>query len=175
MELPEVAELNMLSADAFANALAPLFEGAHRFLRRLADARPFDSDAALLAAAREVATMAPEEDVTQFLDGHPRIGARPVEMSAMSSAEQDDGALLDGVVATELAALNTAYEERFGFRYVIFVAGRPRAAVLPLMRAALGNQRTAELRRAVDDALTIAADRLRGVRATTRQPEGIGR
>ena len=33
--------------------------------------------------------------------------------------------------------LNDAYEARFGFRYCVFVAGRPRAALLPGMEAAL--------------------------------------
>ena len=33
-------------------------------------------------------------------------------------------------VASELARLNEAYERRFGFRYCVFVAGRPRAALL---------------------------------------------
>ena len=55
MDLPGADALNALSADAFADALAPLFEGAPRFLHRLAGARPFESDDALFAAAREVA------------------------------------------------------------------------------------------------------------------------
>lgn len=173
MELPEVAELNALSADAFTNALAPLFEGAPGFLHRMADARPFDSDAALLAAAHEVASVAPEDEVIELLDAHPRIGARPVEMSSLSSTEQEDGAILDALVETELNVLNTAYEERFGFRYVVFVAGRPRVAIVPLMKAALRSDRASELRRAVSDALAIAADRLQGARS--RQVEGISR
>ena len=40
-------------------------------------------------------------------------------------------------VAAELERLNDAYEARFGFRYCVFVAGRPREALLPGMAAAL--------------------------------------
>ena len=64
----------------------------------------------------------------------------------------------------ELAILNQIYEDRFGFRYVIFVAGRPKAEIVPLLEHALRNDREAELRRAVDDAIYIAGDRLRRLR-----------
>ena len=164
MDLPGVDALNALSADAFAVTLAPLFEGAPRFLRRLASARPFDSDEALFAAAREVAATAPQDELVELLDAHPRIGAVPGEMSELSRGEQDDGAGADVALAQELSDVNAAYEQRFGFRYVVFVAGRPRAEIVPLMEVALRNERDAELRRGIDDAIFIAADRLRSIR-----------
>ncbi len=164
MEIPAADALNALSDDAFAGALAPLFEGAPGFLRRLAMARPFDSDDAIFVAARETAAAAPEADLRELLDAHPRIGADPAAMSALSRGEQDDDAAGDEALAQELADLNAAYERRFGFRYVVFVAGRPRAAIIPLMEVALRNERDAELRRGVDDAIYIAADRLRSIR-----------
>ena len=60
--------------------------------------------------------------------------------------------------------LNELYEQRFGFRYVVFVAGRPRDEIVPLLERALVNDREAELRRAIDDAIYIAGDRLRQLR-----------
>ena len=60
--------------------------------------------------------------------------------------------------------LNELYEQRFGFRYVVFVAGRPKTEIVPLLEHALREDRGAELRRAVDDAIYIAADRLRRLR-----------
>lgn len=164
MDLPEADALNALAADAFADALAPLFEGAPRFLERLAGARPFESDTALLAAAREVAAAAPEDELIALLDAHPRIGADPAEMSDLSRGEQEDGAAAAAPLEQELGDLNAAYEQRFGFRYVIFVAGRPRAEIVPLMEVAMRNERDAELRRGVDDAIFIAGDRLRSLR-----------
>ena len=174
MDLPGADALNALSPTAFADALAPLFEGAPRFLHRLAGARPFDSDAALLAAAREAAAAAPEDELVELLDAHPRIGADPGEMSDLSRGEQEDGSPADDALAQELADLNAAYERRFGFRYVVFVAGRPRAAIVPLMEVALWNERDAELRRGVDDAIYVAGDRLRSLRGETDEMPGIG-
>jgi len=64
----------------------------------------------------------------------------------------------------ELAMLNELYQQRFGFRYVVFVAGRPRDEIVPLLEHALMNDREVELRRAVDEAIYIAGDRLRRLR-----------
>jgi len=65
----------------------------------------------------------------------------------------------DVVVAAELERLNDAYEARFGFRYCVFVAGRPREALLADMTVALEADRTSELHRALDAVVDIAIDR----------------
>lgn len=159
-----IDDLNDLSADAFADEVAPLFEGARGFLERLAAARPFESDSAFLATAREVARTMPEADQVELLNAHPHLGADPGTVSAASFDEQgfgspdeeDDGQR----ILEELAMLNEVYEGRFGFRYVVFVAGRPLSAMGPLIEAAMRNDRAAELARGLDDVIDIAADRL---------------
>ncbi len=72
-------------------------------------------------------------------------------------------------MAADLQRLNDAYEARFGFRYVIFVAGRSRAAIVPLMEAALGADRASELERGLLDVVHIAR-----ARATRIGIEGQG-
>jgi 2-oxo-4-hydroxy-4-carboxy-5-ureidoimidazoline decarboxylase len=147
----------------------PLFEGAPRFLGRLVDERPFGSWAALFERAREVALAMPEAEQIELFDAHPRLGAPPGSVSALSYVEQGYGAdLADAAaeaersrIAAELAALNEAYETRFGFRYCVFVAGRPRAVLLPGFRWALAAERASELGRAVTDVVRIAEARHR--------------
>ena len=53
--------------------------------------------------------------------------------------------------------LNHAYEARFGFRYCVFVAGRSRAELLPDFGPRSRPDRDAELRRALDAVVDIAA------------------
>jgi 2-oxo-4-hydroxy-4-carboxy--5-ureidoimidazoline (OHCU) decarboxylase len=141
--------------------LARLFEGAPRFLDRLVAAGPFDDDEALFAEARAIAHAMPEPEQVELIDAHPRLGAAPGTVSALSYAEQgyDRGADGPRDVAAELERLNEAYEARFGFRYCVFVAGRPREALLPGMAAALEGERAAELHRALDAVVDIAIDR----------------
>jgi 2-oxo-4-hydroxy-4-carboxy-5-ureidoimidazoline decarboxylase len=73
-------------------------------------------------------------------------------------------------IAAELDRLNRAYEDRFGFRYCVFVAGRPRAALLPQMAAALEADRDAEIARALDAVVDIAMDRYARSAASSADP-----
>lgn len=166
---PRMEDLNQLPPQSFVHEVTPLFEGASRFLARLAQERPFEDDQAVIDAAFEVAHAMPEDEQLELIEAHPRIGAPPETVSEASYREQGYGAesAADSDTARayeELAMLNEIYERRFGFRYVVFVAGRPKHEIVPLLEHALRNEREAELRRAVDDAVYIAADRLRRLR-----------
>jgi 2-oxo-4-hydroxy-4-carboxy--5-ureidoimidazoline (OHCU) decarboxylase len=160
--VPTIEELDAMPADRVAAAVGPLFEGAPGFVRRLADARPFESEDGLFDAARAVARGMSEAEQIELLNAHPRIGADPSTVSAQSRVEQGyglDAALDESWVADELAALNEAYEGRFGFRFVVFVAGRPRADIIPILEHAVRADRDEELRRGLDDVVLIARDR----------------
>ena len=162
-----VETLDGLDDHACAATLAPLFEGAPRFLARLVAARPFGEVAGLFARARAVAHAMPEDEQLELIDAHPRLGAAPDSVSPMSFVEQGydlnvaeiAAAAQHARLAEELERLNAAYEARFGFRYCVFVDGRPREALLPEMEASLAADRTAEIVRALDAVVDIAADR----------------
>jgi len=153
-----IDDLDVIAPGAFVAAVAPLFEGARGFLGRLAVARPFDSIDAMFDRARAIAHAMPLDEQLELIDAHPRLGAAPTAVSDLSRVEQAAGAE-DAAVAAELDALNAAYEARFGFRYCVFVAGRPRAALLPEFRAALSADRDAEIERALDAVIDIARAR----------------
>jgi 2-oxo-4-hydroxy-4-carboxy-5-ureidoimidazoline decarboxylase len=78
-------------------------------------------------------------------------------LSERSAREQ--GADRDAVTEAELASLNQAYEQRFGFRFVVFVNRRPKAAILPILRKRLGRTREEELETALTELVAIARDR----------------
>ncbi|MFI5226698.1 MAG: 2-oxo-4-hydroxy-4-carboxy-5-ureidoimidazoline decarboxylase [Candidatus Limnocylindrales bacterium] len=173
----DIESLDRCEATEFTAAMAPLFEGAPRFLARLAATRPFGSADALFAAARSVAETMPIDEQLELIDAHPRLGAPPATVSASSFREQGydrdaadaraaDAAIDRARLADELDRLNAAYEARFGFRYCVFVAGRPREALLPGVIAALEAEPSSEIRRALEAVVDIAADRY----ATGRHP-----
>jgi len=167
----DAARLDRLPEGEFIAATAPLFEGAPRFLARLAAARPFGSAERLFERANEIAQAMPEIEQLELIDAHPRLGAPPGSVSALSYIEQGyDGDVAETAaemerahVAAELARLNNSYEARFGFRYCVFVAGRPRAALLPGFEAALLADRDAERRRALGEVVAIARARYRSL------------
>lgn len=164
---PRIDDIDAVPPEAAAHLLRPLFEHAPRFLARLAGERPFGDDTTLIARAHDLARALPEDEQIELLDAHPRIGADPASVSDLSHAEQgydDEAAPAEPWIEEELETLNEAYERIFGFRFVIFVAGRPRSAILPVLEASLRDERVSELRRGLDDVVHIAADRLRTLR-----------
>ena len=134
-----------------AEELAELFEGHTRFVERLA---VLDDP---LEHAREVASALTDDEKKEVLDAHPAIGAKPTSERSRREQGTDD----DPEVLAELAALNAAYEERFGFRFVVFVNGRPRREIVPLLRERMMRSREEELQTAVDELVQIAINRWR--------------
>jgi 2-oxo-4-hydroxy-4-carboxy-5-ureidoimidazoline decarboxylase len=168
----DIATLDALPDDAFVAAAAPWFEGAPRFLARLAADRPFGDVATLFARAEAIALSMPEDEQTELINAHPRLGAPPATVSADSFREQGYDRETTEAIA-ELGRLNAEYEARFGFRFCVFVAGRPRPALVPVLRGALAADRDAEIERALRDVVAIARDRYE--RASAAQAAEVAR
>ena len=168
-----VAELDALPEAAFVAAAAPWFEGAPRFLARLAAARPFRDESTLFARAAAIADGMPEPEQLELIDAHPRLGAPPASVSAASFREQGyDRETTDAI--SELERLNRVYEERFGFRFCVFVNGRSRPDLVPVLEAALAADRAAEIRRALGEVVAIAHDRFRKASVESSEREVVG-
>ncbi len=134
--------------------LAAVFERAPALAERV---RGSDPEAIVASARSEIAIM-PEAERIAVLNAHPRIGADPASLSALSRSEQGGGA--DVATLRELAAMNDEYERTFGFRFVIFVAGRSKAEIVPVMRERLRRSREDELAAGIVEFLAITRDRL---------------
>jgi hypothetical protein len=124
--------------------LEELFSGPSMLVQVLAETED------PLSRAEEIALGLDEADKVDALAGHARIGE--------PSPEQHGG---DPAVLTELAYLNQVYEEKFGFRFVVFVAGRSRGEVLEVLRDRIGSTRDEELEAGMRDLVAIAQDRWR--------------
>jgi 2-oxo-4-hydroxy-4-carboxy--5-ureidoimidazoline (OHCU) decarboxylase len=170
--LPSLATLNEMPPDAFAEAVGPLFERAARFLARLADARPFRSWEELFERSLEIAVAMPHAEQVELIDSHPRLGADADAVRASSELswrEQGYDRTRERATDDALIRLNEAYERRFGFRFVVFVAGRSRAELVPVLRTALQAQPRSEVARALEDIVAIARDRAATLRAVARR------
>jgi 2-oxo-4-hydroxy-4-carboxy--5-ureidoimidazoline (OHCU) decarboxylase len=122
--------------------LAELFGGRTPFVERLAQLEdPLDH------VDKVVRALTPEEK-RQALETHPRIGERSPEQHG------DDPAVL-----AELDGLNRAYEEKFGFRFIVFVNRRSRSELVPVLRERLERTRDEEMDTALGELVAIAKDR----------------
>ncbi|MBA3367031.1 MAG: 2-oxo-4-hydroxy-4-carboxy-5-ureidoimidazoline decarboxylase [Actinobacteria bacterium] len=131
--------------------LATLFEGRTSLAERLSERTdPLGEASAVFAELSE-------EEKVEALNAHPAIGAK--NLSAVSAREQGEGG--DPAVLTELAYLNQVYQEKFGFRFVVFVAGRPKSEILAVLQERLQRTRDEELETGLAELLAIARDRAR--------------
>jgi 2-oxo-4-hydroxy-4-carboxy--5-ureidoimidazoline (OHCU) decarboxylase len=139
--------------------LEALFEAAPRFIARLLKEDCASMDA-MLDRAEEIALRMPREEQIELLNAHPRIGAAPASVSALSYREQGyHRGLGAGDLQNRLNRLNDDYESRHGFRFVVFVDGRSRATVAQLMPDHIERTTDEERERGLRDVVAIARSR----------------
>jgi 2-oxo-4-hydroxy-4-carboxy--5-ureidoimidazoline (OHCU) decarboxylase len=131
--------------------LSELFEGRTRLVELLAE---IDDP---LGRADDVLDELDDEYKLEALNAHPAIGQRS-GLSPRSAAEQGN-ADEDPCVLVDLAMLNTVYEKKFGFRFVVFVNRRPKPEILDVLRERVRRTREEELDTGCRELVAIARDR----------------
>ena len=121
-------------------------------------AQPGDTPEIIVHRAREIIGGLREPELVATLNAHPRIGDDVRALSELSLREQ--GGDQDPATIAELGGLNDAYEKQFGFRFVVFVNGRTKAQIIPVLRERLSRTRESELRAGIEEFLAISLDRL---------------
>jgi 2-oxo-4-hydroxy-4-carboxy--5-ureidoimidazoline (OHCU) decarboxylase len=148
--------------------LQAVFERSPVLLSRLvprvaSDDTPQD----IVDKARAIVADLDERERIATLNSHPRIGDDVRALSELSLREQGDDR--DDATLRDLAKLNDAYERKFGFRFVVFVHGRSKREIVPVLRERLQRRREDELAAGIEEFLAISLDRLQ------REQDGIRR
>ena len=124
--------------------------------------------AGLHRALCSVLSQAGRERQLALLRAHPSLAGRLAlagELTAASSAEQASAGL-DRCTPEELSrfqVLNTAYEAKFGFPFIMAVRGVPRQAILDAFEQRTGNDAAAEFATALEQVERIALLRLQAL------------
>jgi 2-oxo-4-hydroxy-4-carboxy--5-ureidoimidazoline (OHCU) decarboxylase len=166
-ELVAPATLAGLDRAALARALRPLWEDAGPLVDRLVGRHVDTWDEHLAMAEEEIARMGATARV-ELLGAHPRIGADRATLAARSPqswSEQGGDRGPDAATLQTLEARNVAYEQRFGFPLVEWVAGRPVAAIIPVIERRLTHDRDTEIDAGCAALVAIARDRLARIRS----------
>jgi OHCU decarboxylase len=160
-----LAKLNALPVAACAELFTACC-GSSRWVSRVVDRRPFASLNELHRVADDVWWSLDSSDWLEAFAHHPRIGgtgsASPQSARAASWSAGEQAAVATSAASTksELAAINDAYEAKFGFIYIVSAAGRSAAELLDVARARLANDRDLELRVAAEEQRKITSLRL---------------
>ena len=159
-------EINQMAAAEFGEHFAGVFEHTPWLAAKTALERPFPSKQALLGAMAKAVLAAPEDDQLALLRAHPMLGgeaAKRGEVTASSRAEQASLGLdhMEGDEEAAFAAMNVAYQQRFGFPFIVAVKGqRDRAAILAALTRRFDSTPEAERQVALAEVVKIAGFRL---------------
>ncbi len=148
--------------EAFAALLACC--GSLSWAQRMAAARPFADVEALLATADRIWQELRPSDWLEAFASHPRIGEHQeaTTQSARWSAQEQAGTEQAAqATMTALAEANRAYQERFGYIYIVCATGKTSAEMLALCQQRLSNDYELELQLAAEEQRKITAIRLR--------------
>ena len=124
-----------------------------------------DTAEGLGAAMRAVVNEAGRDRQLALLRAHPDLAGRAARAGALTEASTNEqaGAGLDRCTDEEYDAfqtLNAAYTKRFGFPFIVAVAGLDRRQILARFRMRAGNGADEEFDTALDQVHRIAALRI---------------
>lgn len=158
-------ELNALGREAFIARLGAIYEHSPWVADDVWPLRPFAGIDELHAAMSKAVVDAGASAQLALLRAHPQLAGKAAlrgELTADSTREQQ-GAGLDQCSPEEFAqlhALNTEYEQRFGFPFILAVRGHTRASILANMAARIDHAREDEFAEALHQVDRIARFRL---------------
>lgn len=160
-----IQEINALDEDAFIRSLAGLFEGPPWIVTQAWSARPFTSREQLYQTLCSIMYQAPVEQQMALLRAHPDLVGRAAlagTLTPVSTSEQA-AAGLDRLIPEEIATfqrLNQAYQDQFGFPFVICARENKKESILDGFAVRLQHTRQQEIEIALSEVVKICALRL---------------
>ena len=153
------AWLNALPADEAEDELLKCC-GSKRWAREMVHGRPYENFDALIARANETWWSLQPSDWLEAFRSHPKIGEKKAA-SEWSRQEQSGVANASREAIDELSTLNRAYEQKFGFIFIICATGKSSEEMLSTLRERLGHDAAVELRIAATEQSKITELRLK--------------
>jgi OHCU decarboxylase len=125
--------------------------GSKRWAREMAKSLPYQSPETLIASANDIWWSLQPDDWLEAFRSHPKIGekkaAEPVSDQSRQWSGQEQAGVSNASLETvdSLARLNRAYEQKFGFIFIICATGKTSAEMLSALRERLDNDVATEL------------------------------
>lgn len=156
-----IALVNGMDRAAFVARFGAVYEHSPWVAEGAWDARPFADRAALEEAMRAIVLGAGRVRQVALLRAHPRLGAR-LALTVYSRAEQSGAGIASASEADRvtLASLNQAYEQKFGFPFILAVRNATVPAILESCRTRIPHDAAAEFEESLRQVFRIAHFRL---------------
>jgi len=158
--------LNSLPAEEAVKELLQCC-GSQRWSAEMAAGRPYPSLEALINRANEAWWALDQSDWLEAFRSHPRIGEKKAAEQVSAQSQQWSGQEQAGMnsasreMTNTLAALNRAYELKFGYIFIICATGKTPEAMLSALHERLQHNAGAELPVAAAEQANITELRLK--------------
>ena len=131
--------------------------------RAITEGRPYQDLAHLLADAEEQWWELTSDDWLEAFSSHPKIGERRDGNDTHTAWSRDEQSSVadDADLGAALVEANKAYEDRFGYTFIVFASGKSGEEMLALCRERLTNDELTELSVAATEQARITNLRLR--------------
>ncbi|RNM05821.1 2-oxo-4-hydroxy-4-carboxy-5-ureidoimidazoline decarboxylase [Dickeya undicola] len=157
-------QFNLLSVSEAVALLTPCVT-LPGWAKQVTAGRPYGNRAALLAAGLQATQGWQEEELTQALRTHPRIGEptrSTTPEAGLSRQEQAAVQSNDNTLTNALRAGNARYESHFGRVFLIRAKGRSGTEILQILHRRLQNTPQQETAEALEQLRQITLLRLEG-------------
>lgn len=124
---------------------------SQRWIEKMVDDRPYNDFISLRKSADKAWDQMTEKDYLQAFEGHPKIGnvsslkAKYANTKELASGEQSGASQATDELILALAKNNQAYEEKYGFIFIVCATGKSAEEMLDLLYTRLKNDRHREL------------------------------
>jgi len=154
--------LDALNALPAEGAIAELLHccGSKRWAERMANSRPFASEAAMADTADRIWAGLDPADLLEAFAAHPVIGSR-ASPASWSAQEQSGVQPAEAGVRERLSRRNRDYRDRFGYIFIVCATGKTAAEMLAILEARMPHDPARELTIAAEEQRQITRLRLR--------------
>ena len=161
MEHYTIADINQMTCSEFVAAFGKVFEDTPSIAVQAWPQRPFLDLAHLYQIMTTLVAQMSEEAQLALIRAHPDLGSR-VQMAPASVQEQTDVGLncLSPKEYEQFQSLNTAYQNKFGFPFIMAVKGQTKETILAAFNQRLDNAYSQEQQQALLEISKIARFRL---------------
>ena len=165
-DMPQLGWFNALAAEAAREELLKCC-GARRWAEAVEQGRPYLSLRHLIAQANDEWRALDRDDWLEAFRSHPKIGEKKAANTVTAQSQQWSAQEQRGVAnatagaVDKLARLNHAYEEKFGFIFIVCATGKSSDEILASLEQRLNNAPEVELPIAAAEQAKITELRLR--------------
>jgi 2-oxo-4-hydroxy-4-carboxy-5-ureidoimidazoline decarboxylase len=162
---PDMAAINAMNRAAFVQTFGGIFENSPWVAEQAWDKRPFADLDAMHAAMVNIVRYAAVPAQLALLQSHPDLAGKEAQAGTMtaSSVTEQASAGLDALSKEEMsqiAELNAAYRQKFGFPFIIAVRMHTKEGIFFEFRRRLQNETQTEYAHNLENVYAITRLRL---------------